>query len=259
MLRYLLIANFRQDQVSTVWTPSTRHIVPAVEALIDDAWNQVLARPGIKLFDGPVCRFERWHHDANLLQINISRTSYRVLAGTNFLNPQLADSFGPDVMGNSMGVSNGLLTHDNYWLLGRRNHSVAYYPGRIHPFAGSIEVRDHVDIFEDARRELREEIHLQPDDISKMMLRGLVEDNALRHPEAIFTCHSRLTRDELVKLLDRDEHEGTFSVVNEPAAVANALADSDLTPVARAVLLLGGREHFGQAWFDAESEKYTPH
>lgn len=251
MLRFLLTADFRPGQVRTTRVPGTRRIVPEIEAHIDAAWAEVSQRPGVRLFDGPVCRFEGWRRFPDRLEIDVSRTSYRILTGTNFLNPHFADRYGPDVMGNSMGVSTGLLSADGHWLMGRRNQSVAYYPGRVHPFAGSIEVRDAIDIFDDAQRELREEIHLPPTAFADIVLHGLAEDTALRHPEAIFSCRSPHTLGQLIAAVDRDEHDGTWSIPHDPFILARAVADPELTPVARAVLLLGGRHHFGPDWFAA--------
>ena len=46
-----------------------------------------------------------------------------------------------DCLANPVGVSPALLSADNFLIMGRRNASVAYYPNRIHPFAGALEPR----------------------------------------------------------------------------------------------------------------------
>lgn len=249
MLRLLLVRSFDRNQVTVRQVPATRRSVPDVESRIETAWQATLARPGVRLYDGPICRFENAHVDGDRLTVDLSRTSYRVFVGTNFVNPHFADDYGPDVMANAMGVSTGLLTADGFWMMGRRNTSVAYYPGRVHPFAGSIELADDIDLFANAERELREELHLTNDDITGTRLVGLVEDTTLRHPEAIFMARTTRTRDAVAAGLDADEHDGVWSVANDADAVAAALADAELTPVARAVFLLSGRIIFGKAWF----------
>ena len=40
-----------------------------------------------------------------------------------------------------------LLTRDGWLLYGRRNATVAYYPNRVHPFAGTLEPGDLADVF----------------------------------------------------------------------------------------------------------------
>jgi 8-oxo-dGTP pyrophosphatase MutT (NUDIX family) len=229
---------------------SGRRVLPELEKQIEQAWEATLARPGVRLYDGPIFRFEDARVQHRQLIVNLSKTSYRVFVGTNFCNPQLAETYGPDVMANSMGVSTGLLTADGYWMMGRRNQSVAYYPGRVHPFAGSVEISDDVDLFANARRELHEELRLDFDDINVSHLVGLIEDTALRHPEAIFLASTPLTRRAVAAGLDPDEHDGIWHVRSMPDAVEAALQQADLTPVARAALLLGGRHLYGRDWFD---------
>lgn len=250
MLRLLEDREFEAADVCVRVVPSGRRLVPEVETRIESAWQKTLARPEVRLFDGPIFRFESADVSGRQLIVNLSKTSYRVFVGTNFCNPNFADEYGPDVMANSMGVSAGLLTADGYWMMGRRNQSVAYYPGRVHPFAGSVEISEPVDLFANARRELHEELHLRPDQIVVSHLVGLVEDTALKHPESIFLARTPLSRDAVAAGLDADEHDGIWYVASTPDAVAAALKQDDLTPVARATLLLGGRRVFGQSWYD---------
>ncbi|HEX8323013.1 MAG TPA: hypothetical protein VF595_03790 [Tepidisphaeraceae bacterium] len=251
MLRLLLVQSFAPGNVVVRQVPDTRRVRPDVERLIDQAWHKTLARPGVRLYDGPICRFEHWQVDGKRLTVDLSRTSYRVFVGTNFCNPHFADLYSTDVMANALGVSTGLLTADGFWMMGRRNASVAYYPNRVHPFAGSIELTEQIDLFANAERELREELHLTPGEIVGTTLVGLVEDTWLRHPESIFMARTTRDRAAVTAGLDADEHDGVWSVANEADAVAEALTLPDLTPVARSVLLLGGKQTFGDDWFDA--------
>jgi hypothetical protein len=48
-------------------------------------------------------------------------------------------------------VSPALLTADGFLMMGRRNASVAYYPNRVHPFAGALDPGD-ADMFAAVRR-----------------------------------------------------------------------------------------------------------
>jgi hypothetical protein len=248
--KLLVVGRFLPGQVRVRWTESTRQVLPQVETLIEQAWQKTISTPGVRLFDGRVARLESFATDGYTLDIAISPTSYRIVVGTNFANPQLQDEFGESVMANPLGVSTALLTSDGYWMMGRRNRSVAYYPARVHPFAGSLEVRDHVDIFDDVRRELREELALSAEHITQIIHVGLACDETLRHPESIFFTESRLSREQVTQQLDRDEHDAVWSTPATPEHTAAALSNDDLTPVARASLLLGGRERFGVEWFE---------
>ena len=251
MLRFLHARTYAESNVRVDWVDSTRRLVPEVEAMIDAAWRETNARPGVSLFDGPVCRFEGFEVDGDDLRVRLSRTSYRILVGTNFAHPELTDTHGDDVLANALGVSAGLLSGDGYLVMGRRNGSVAYYPHRVHPFAGSVEVAPVIDLAANARRELHEEAKLNTQDLTDIALLCLAEDRLLRHPEAIFLARTPLSRADIEQRIDPAEHHAAWSCRATPDALSRAvLADDDLTPIARAVGLAYGRAAFGQAWFD---------
>ena len=98
---------------------------------------------------------------------------------------RLAGRHGPSVMANPVGVSPAAETADGYLLLGRRSRSVAYYPNRVHPFAGALEPDDGGDLFAAVRREL-DELSLRGDEVAEVRCTGIVEDENLRQPELIF-------------------------------------------------------------------------
>ncbi|HEX8342319.1 MAG TPA: hypothetical protein VF624_15555 [Tepidisphaeraceae bacterium] len=234
--RFLLRKRFAEGSVHARWTPSTRAILPPVDAAIDAAWHTLKSRPGVHLFDGPVCRFESFTVAGDRLTLAISETSYRLVAGTNFANPHFAIEHGRGVMANPLGVSTLLHTADKFLMLGRRNHTVAYYPGRVHPFAGSMEVRERVDPFDNVRRELAEELGLTAPQIKRIVCLGLAEDAALLHPELIFVTDVAESRAGIAAALDLAEHSLTWSIDARPAVVDAALDDPALTPIAKAVL-----------------------
>ena len=249
MVRFHAPGDWPTGHVTHTWVADGRRRVPAVDAAIDTAWAAAAARPGVRLFDGPMCRLESWTATPGQLHLTLSPTSYKPFVGTNMANPQLADEHGRDVMANPVGVSPALLTADGFLMLGRRNASVAYYPRRVHPFAGSLEPTDP-DVFAAVHRELDEELSLSDADLSDLRCTGVAEDVALRQPELIFAAATHLTRLQVEARLDPDEHAGTWSVPATGEAVSAAV-DSDrhlLTPVASAALLLWGRLRFGDAW-----------
>jgi 8-oxo-dGTP pyrophosphatase MutT (NUDIX family) len=231
-VRWLVDQSFDESHVRVRWQPSGRRIVGEVERGIESAWQRVCARPGVHLFDGAVCRLESFEVDDNVLSIGVSATSYRIVVGTNFEHPELLDTHGRDVMANPVGVSAGVISRDGLLILGRRNANVAYYPSRVHPFAGSLEVRESMNLFDDVRRELREEIGFEPADIESILCCGLVEDQLLRHPEAVFLVRSSQTAAEILRRIDPEEHREGVAIdlaKDEPPEDA-------LTPVAHATV-----------------------
>jgi hypothetical protein len=250
MLHFHAIGDWTPRQVQVTWQRSSRRIVPEIETLIEQAWHEVLSRPGVKLFDGPMCRMESWEASADSLRIVLSPTSYKPFLGTNLAHPELSDRFGREVMANPVGVSPALHTADDFLLLGRRNGSVAYYPNRTHPFAGALEPRDGGDPFLAVRRELSEELDLRGADVAEIRCTGIAEDLSLRQPELIFRVRSTLTRDRIESQVHAEEHGDSVAIPAQRHAVEQGLHDSALTPVAAASLLLWGRAEFGTEWFE---------
>ena len=250
MLTFHHTGDWPPGQVHATWVESSRPVIPEVEEMIERAWAEKSARPGIRLFDGPMCRLESWRVDGHGLHLALSPTSYKPFFGTNLSHPDLADRYGRAVLANPVGVSPALETADGFLLRGRRNDSLAYYPGRLHPFAGALEPGDR-DLFAAVRRELAEELGLGDEDVAEVRCTGVAEDRALRQPELIFRVRSVRTREEVERRVDRAEHHASWAVPATEGEVARAAREPLITPVGAASLLLWGRVRFGKRWFEA--------
>jgi 8-oxo-dGTP pyrophosphatase MutT (NUDIX family) len=250
MLTLHTTGNWPRGAVRATTIPSTRRIVPEVESLIESSWCKGQARLGDRLFDGPMCRLESWSATRDSLELRLSPTSYRIFLGTNLSNEPLAEKFGIDVLANPVGISSVLLTRDGWLLYGRRNASVAYYPDRVHPFAGALEASDLADVFGAVERELNEELKIDPSDIESVRCIGMVEDQTIRQPELVFHTRTHLTRSQIEQQIQTEEHRGSVAIESRRVAVERALADpGEFTPVAIATLLLFGNDVFGAEWF----------
>lgn len=235
-------SNVRVRIVPTSFTPDDRANAAA--------WREAKARLGDKLFDGPMCRFEGLDDGDDTLALAVSQTSYRRFVETNLYGPrELPES----ALARPVGVSAALETGDDYLVFGRRGDGVAYYPNRVHPFAGSLEWPDEaggqIDVLAECRRELSEELSLLAADVPEVAVIGIAEDTDLRHPELILHARTPLPLAILRARLDPAEHESIVAVTATPEAVLAALGDADFTPVGRAALLLFGKEQFGATWF----------
>ena len=251
---FLATGDWAPRQVRVSRAVSSYRMDSDVSAMIDATWARAAGRPGVHLFDGPMCRLESWRAAPDALQLAVSPTSYKSFLGTNLSNAYLADRYGPAVLANPLGVSTALVTADDSLLLGRRNAAVAYYPGRVHPFAGALEpgdtgaAGDVPDPFVAAYRELGEELNLAAVEVAELRCAGLVEDAALLQPELIFRARTRLTRAEIESRVDPAEHHGLWAVPLDRTALEAALHDPALTPVAAGSVLLWGRAAFGDGW-----------
>jgi hypothetical protein len=247
---FRVIGEFNRSDVITKWVDRAPVPNSEIEIQIEQAWQQAKSRPNINLFDGPMCRLESFRA-GKTLELDISRTSYKIFWGTNLTLPDLADRFGPGALANPIGLSCALESSDGHLMFGRRNASLAYYPLRIHPFAGALEPAESVDVFADMLRELTEELAFTPSDIAGIVCIGLIEDTSLRQPELVFHVRSTRSRVEIEQRLDTAEHDGCVAIQSKPQKLEAALKDPGLTPVALGTALLWGWRHFGAAWFDA--------
>jgi 8-oxo-dGTP pyrophosphatase MutT (NUDIX family) len=223
-----------------------------VWAEIERVWGVMSAKPGVHLFDGAMCRMESCSADANGLSMVLSDVSYKSFAGTNMHNPQFATQYGESSMANPLGISVALISSDGFLAMGRRNERVAYYPGRIHPFAGALEPEDELDVFAAVGRELHEELGLSGDELAQMKCLGMAEDRGLVQPELIYYAQVQRSLDELRRGVDEVEHDAIVAVSVKPEEFERELSSAKLyTPIALATMLLCGREKFGTEWFDA--------
>jgi hypothetical protein len=239
------IGDWKPGQVFVTAVPSTRAVVPEVERAIERAWAEASARLGAKLFDGPMCRLERMVASPDALRLWVSSTSYKPFLGTNLASADMVAA----AMANPLGLSAALVTRDNWLMLGRRNASVAYYPNRIHPFAGSLEPAEMGDAFRGVLRELHEELSLAESEVAEMRCLGVIEDVKIRQPEIVFSARSTRTRAEIESTLDAAEHHAAVAVEATRAAVERMMREPLMTPVAVGTLALWGRIAFGDAWF----------
>jgi 8-oxo-dGTP pyrophosphatase MutT (NUDIX family) len=256
MLKFHAAGDWERDRIHLSRSASTRRIIPEVESAIEATWQRIAATPGVRLFDGPMCRMESWSASPDRLGLVMSETSYKPFVGTNLHQPELADRFGVEILANPVGVSPALETVDGWLMMGRRNASVAYYPEKVHPFAGALEPGDAMDLFGAVRRELAEELGFMESDIAAIRCTGIAEDVSIRQPELIFRVVSTRTRSRVEATLDRTEHHGSWAVAATEAGVDEALRDvRGITPVGVGALLLWGRVRFGMDWFSERARR----
>src|ERR1700722_6348318 len=186
--------DFPVDRVETIISDHPRSLPPEVQAIIETSLTSALARLGPRLYDGPMLRLNSWRIEGDRLCLNLGRTSYKPFMGTNLMHAESADVYGEEILANPLGLSAALESSDGFLLFGRRNSNVAFYPNRVHPFAGTLE---QADVFAGIRQELKEELNLVAIDISDVRCIGLAEDRSIRQPELIFRVKSNRTRVEI--------------------------------------------------------------
>lgn len=266
-IAFLEIGDWDERAVSAKWEPHVAEPArpPELQSLIETGWREVVASMAgrVQLFDGPMCRLNRYRANADALQLELSPTSYRTFFGTNMQGPAQTAGFERHMLANALGMAAAVVSSDGWLLLGGRGERVAYHANRLHPFAGSVEPPDDgatsINVFAEIRRELNEELRLAPGDITTLRCAAVAMDETLRQPELIFIASARADRSSLEASLDADEHRGVYAISVNEAAMQDALSDEQLTPVARGAVLMLGRQRFGAGWFDRAAAPYIVH
>jgi 8-oxo-dGTP pyrophosphatase MutT (NUDIX family) len=181
-----------------------------VRQLVDEVWAEELEqarRAGRDLFNGELVRYLGHRIAAGRLEIEVGATDYAHFLATNIRNAGRAMEIGWDQFSCPMGTSTTLLTTDGWLLAGRRNDRVAIHRNTVHAFSGSFEANRKksdgtFDVFANMRRELKEELGIDRDDIVEMTCLGLACDREVRQPELLFDTQVRLTRDEIASQID---------------------------------------------------------
>jgi hypothetical protein len=225
--------DFSESQIRTTITNSPHPLPPEVASIIESTWTDALARLGPRLHDGPMLRLNSWQIAGGNLHLNLGHTSYKPFMGTNLMHAQLADQYGNEILANPLGLSAALESTDGFLLLGRRNNDVAFYPNRIHPFAGTL---DQPNVLAGIRKELQEEVNLRAEDIADIRCIGLAEDRTIRQPELVFWVKSNRTRAEIERTLDPHEHNEIVAIRCDETEIQYAMRRADLTPIAVATL-----------------------
>jgi hypothetical protein len=249
-IRFRAIGRWGPPDVLVQWVGDRRPRIAEIDRMIEQAWQDARLQPGLNLYDGPMCRLERLAA-ADKLLLELSPTSYKIFWGTNLHNPWLGYRYGPEALANAVGLSCALESSDGFLMLGRRSSSLAYYPSRVHPFAGSLEPIHPLDLFAEMRRELAEELRFDDADVPSMWCAGVIEDVSIGQPELVFIAKSTRSHADIERMLDKSEHEASLAIEPDRDKLQSALNDSAMTPVALGAMLLWGRERFGQPWFDA--------
>jgi hypothetical protein len=247
------------ERLRTTWGGSS-HCLPApYQEQVDDAWVDALAVPGVRLFNGALCRLEAHEVDEHGLHLRLSRTTYKDYLGTNVRHPDWSE---PQLLANPVGTSVALLSGDGILVFGMRGDSVALYPRHAHPFGGTMEVPEPgstVDLIAEMAREIEEEIGINRHELDDLRAIALTEDRILRQPELVYAARTSLACANIMVRLDLHEHTACWTVPDDASAIEAVLCGPmPVSPVLRATLLAWGAERFGVTWLSAALQ-LSPH
>lgn len=249
---------FTPDQVQIRWKDETRPLHADLDDLVARVWEEQMEAcrlAGRLPFNGSMVRYLRHEVRDGIFSIEAGSTDFANFLATNLLNWQRGDEIGWKWFSNALGCSTLATTSDGRLVLGRRGQRVIFHAGYVHVIGGGLEGQDRradgsVDGFAAARRELIEELMLEPAEVGEMVCLGMIRDRTIQQPELIFEAKLSLTWDEVVARMDpgdpHQEHTKLLDCRDEPEAIAAFIRDqAPVTPVAVGLLKLHGQQRSG--------------
>lgn len=250
---------FDLQHTSVVWCKQRRPSNEEVERFIEESWTAGARRPSREFFNGKLCRLVDCDARSRELKLLLAPVSFKEFWGTNLTNAHLRYAHGSDVLADALGVSAAVTTGDGFLLMGRRSHTVAFHPGKIHPIGGMVEPSATTGAppnpFGSMLKELSEETGLSAGCVRDIVCLGLVRDKRIVQPELIFDvtvdADVETVLRALIGAIDASEHTDLIPICDHPAAVVSFIEQQygQLTPVAVATLMLHGLRTWGSGWF----------
>ncbi len=204
------------------------HLAESVEALRKAGWDRFLARHPAA-FDGQLLRMAAHHVEDNRLSITAQATNFSAYVVTRHAG--FAEEHPGAERADPLGLTVLLVTADQHVIVTRRSLTAEQNPGALYLIGGYAEpaVGEEVDLFEEAARELAEEVAVTDIDRSSAFAIGLAYDPVYCHPELCLLASSRSTSAEILDgarhAPDRNEAAELFA-----SPLSDILNEEDFMP-----------------------------
>lgn len=203
----------------------------AVEKTRNSIW-QALRSKRPAAFDGALLRLADHRVENDRLILVANRTSYSAYVATR--HPEFRDEHPHAERADPLGMTAVVLTADDCAIVTRRSLDADQNPGGLYFVGGYAQPTggsDSVDLFDDAAREIAEEIAVSDLSRSESYAIGLAYDPVFRHPELFMLTVSRSTATDVLAgardAPDRNEAAQLFAhplvdILDKEGPLANA-------------------------------------
>jgi hypothetical protein len=229
-----LAGNWPRSQVSITYHP-TEYVFPEAFAHRTAAfWAQIIADGHRRVFNGALCRLEKFCEHDGSLYLSFSRTCYRDLLFSNAHIEELVAALGESGPARALGISAIIETVDGYLPLIRRSAHVGEGAGGLDVIGGHVHPDHHArdgvpDAFHAIKDEIQAELGIPTDQLAGLICCGLGEDRRHRKPELIFWAPLPLFMKEVQQLArnasEADEYIELFAVKAEAMILQRFLAE----------------------------------
>lgn len=223
--------------LSGCWTPAqiqiayhpTEYTFPADFAhRVETYWQELIAEGKRYLFNGALCRLEKFDADNENLQLSFSRTCYRDLLFSNVNTAELIAALGENGPVQALGVSAVIETSDGFLPIIRRSMHVGEGPGALDIIGGHIHPDEHFrdgapNVFMAIKDEIHTELGVPLDLLNDCVCIGLTGSFHQRKPELAFFVRLPLTMLEIQQLAQQapegEEYSELLAIRADPATI----------------------------------------
>ena len=227
--RIFLSGYWTPAQVRTIYRPTEYIFRSDFARRAETHWQTLLADGKKFLFNGALCRLEKFGAENGHLQLSFSRTCYRDLLFSNANTAELIATLGESGPVQALGISAVIETADGFLPIIRRSMHVGEGPGALDIIGGHIHPDEHFrngapDVFVAIKDEIHAELGVPLDRLDDCVCIGLTESFRQRKPELAFFVRLPLTMAEIRQLAQHapegDEYAELFAIGAEAATVA---------------------------------------
>jgi hypothetical protein len=215
-------------------------------------WEKLSASGNRRIFNGALCRLEKFSEHDGILQLTLSRTCYRDLLFSNAHTDELLRELGENGPVRALGISVVIETADGFIPLIRRSDYVGEGPGGLDVIGGHVHPDQHArdgvpDVFVAIAAEVNAELGIPLHLLDDLVCWGLGEARRHHKPELAFFLRLPLTMKAVQQLAqnadEADEFTELFAVRAEKASLQRFFEEQDdrLTSSAQGCLQLLGK------------------
>lgn len=167
-----------------------------------------------RAFSGPMLRLHSWMDDHNKLLLKTQSTDYAAYIGTRDRN--FRERYSENDCAKPLGMTVIPVTEEGKIVVTRRSLRLEQNPGSLYFIGGYIEsgvdkFGTEVTIWQDIKREVKEELNVEGESIKKGTFLGVAYDPSYFHPEVFVKLHLNKTAKEVLELWlhaqDKEEAE----------------------------------------------------
>ncbi len=203
---------------------------------------------GITLFESPLAQLRGFAAGAGELRLTLGRSSYKHWLYSSGRQDEIEERFGAQTASRPLALCAAVISSDDRVVIQQRSGRVAEGEGLLHVVGGHLDPDQHrKDGLPDPRTamlcELKEELGLDPDELSGGLLLGLGENTANGKPELLYRFKTELDSESLklraASAQDRFEFSDLLFWPSEGEALGAEIAGAAIGFAAPGLALLG--------------------